>query len=105
MRAGRRFIAHCTSHPILDMPPTSTVLPDGRSATFSREVTEADLPTVSFIGRIEVDGEVLVSESTLRFRERFEIERDLARHGFHVTDVRDAPDRPGKEFVFLAQRA
>ena len=43
------------------------------------------------------------STSTLRFRERNELERDLSRHGFNVLDVRDAPDRPGKEMVFLTQ--
>ena len=42
------------------------------------------------------------STSTLRFRERDELERDLDRHGFDVLDVRDAPDRPGTEMVFVA---
>jgi hypothetical protein len=27
----------------------------------------------------------------------------LTATGFDVTDVRDAPDRPGKELVFIAQ--
>jgi hypothetical protein len=49
------------------------------------------------------DGEVLTSDSTLRFREREEAERDLVAHGYVVEDVRDAPDRPGREFVFLAR--
>jgi hypothetical protein len=43
------------------------------------------------------------STSTLRFRERNELERDLSRYGFNVLDVRDAPDRPGKEMVFMTQ--
>jgi SAM-dependent methyltransferase len=50
------------------------------------------------------DGEVLTSESTLRFRDRSDVEADLAAHGFVVEDVRDAPDRPGREFVFVAGR-
>ncbi|MEW1718228.1 class I SAM-dependent methyltransferase [Streptomyces sp. NPDC093109] len=50
------------------------------------------------------DGEVLTSDSTLRFRERDEVEADLVAHGFVVEDVREAPDRPGKEFVFVARR-
>ncbi|MFJ8673557.1 class I SAM-dependent methyltransferase [Streptomyces sp. NPDC093589] len=50
------------------------------------------------------DGQVLTSDSTLRFREREEVERDLAAHGYVVEDVRDAPDRPGREFIFLARR-
>ncbi|MER5374431.1 class I SAM-dependent methyltransferase [Streptomyces sp. NPDC002553] len=51
------------------------------------------------------DGQVLTSDSTLRFREREEVETDLIAHGFSVEEVRDAPDRPGKEFVFLARRS
>ncbi|MBO1330544.1 bifunctional 2-polyprenyl-6-hydroxyphenol methylase/3-demethylubiquinol 3-O-methyltransferase UbiG [Streptomyces sp. VRA16 Mangrove soil] len=50
------------------------------------------------------DGLELTSDSTLRFRERAEVERELTAHGFVVEDVRDAPDRPGKEFVFVARR-
>ncbi|MFI1935395.1 class I SAM-dependent methyltransferase [Streptomyces sp. NPDC020330] len=50
------------------------------------------------------DGQVLTSDSTLRFRERDEVVADLVAHGYVVHDVRDAPDRPGREFVFLAQR-
>ena len=50
------------------------------------------------------DGCTLTSDSTLRFRGRDEVEADLVAHGFTVDDVRDAPDRPGREFVFLARR-
>ncbi len=57
-----------------------------------------------FESRDPVAGHVLTSESTLRFRERSEIEGGLSSQGFVVDDIRDAPDRPGKEFVFLVQR-
>ncbi|XVV38864.1 class I SAM-dependent methyltransferase [Streptomyces sp. CA-100214] len=50
------------------------------------------------------DGEVLTSDSTLRFRDRAEVEADLTGRGFEVREVRDAPDRPGRELVFLARR-
>ncbi|WP_020494879.1 class I SAM-dependent methyltransferase [Sciscionella marina] len=50
------------------------------------------------------DGEVLTSDSTLRFRERAEVAESLRENGFRVDEVRDAPDRPGREFVFLAAR-
>ncbi|MEU1852471.1 class I SAM-dependent methyltransferase [Streptomyces sp. NPDC019990] len=50
-------------------------------------------------------GEVLTSESTLRFRERPEVETELLAQGYEVEDVREAPDRPGREFVFVARRA
>jgi hypothetical protein len=50
------------------------------------------------------DGEVLTSDSTLRFRERAEVLADLDRYGYLADEVRGAPDRPGREFVFIAQR-
>ncbi|MFJ6216842.1 class I SAM-dependent methyltransferase [Streptomyces sp. NPDC092296] len=50
------------------------------------------------------DGKVLTSDSTLRFRERDEVEAALAAQGFAVREVRGAPDRPGREFVFFALR-
>ncbi|MER6984137.1 class I SAM-dependent methyltransferase [Streptomyces carpinensis] len=50
------------------------------------------------------DGQVLTSDSTLRFHERDEIEADLADHGFVLRTVCDAPDRPGRELVFVALR-
>ncbi|UUU22918.1 class I SAM-dependent methyltransferase [Streptomyces sp. DSM 40750] len=49
-------------------------------------------------------GAALTSDSTLRFRERQDVEADLAAHGYVLEDVRDAPDRPGREFVFVACR-
>lgn len=48
------------------------------------------------------DGAVLTSDSTLRFRERDEVTRTLSAAGFVVEEVREAPDRPGREFVFVA---
>ena len=74
--------------------------------TSACEVTEVALPLVSFRTTFvfESDGETLVSRSTLRFRDREEITRALAEHGFGVREVRDAPDRPGLEWVFVAVR-
>jgi SAM-dependent methyltransferase len=51
------------------------------------------------------DGEVRISDSTLRFRDRHRVENLLATTGFTVAEVRDAPDRPGREFVFVAVAA
>jgi SAM-dependent methyltransferase len=48
------------------------------------------------------DGTVLTSDSTLRFRDRDEVAASLARAGFRLDEVRDAPDRPGRELVFVA---
>jgi len=50
------------------------------------------------------DGAVLTSDSTLRFRSRSELASSLAAAGLTVDEVRDAPDRPGREFVFIARR-
>jgi SAM-dependent methyltransferase len=49
------------------------------------------------------DGQILTSESTLRFRSRPEVELDLSEAGFIVEEVREAPDRPGRELVFVAR--
>jgi len=69
-------------------------------------VTEVRWPLVTFrwTYAFAADGQVLTSDSTLRFRERREVEADLVAQGFVVDDVRDAPDRPGREFVFVARR-
>ncbi|WP_327046634.1 class I SAM-dependent methyltransferase [Microbispora sp. NBC_01189] len=71
-----------------------------------REVTAVSLPLVSFRYTFEflADGTVVTSDSTLRFRDRDEVEASLLGNGFRVLDVREAPDRPGREFVFLARR-
>ena len=48
---------------------------------------------------------MLTSDSTLRFRSRDELATSLIAAGLVVDEVRDAPDRPGREFVFIARRA
>jgi hypothetical protein len=65
------------------------------------------LPFVSFRDtyRFRADGTVVTSDSTLRFRGRDELEASLVTAGYQVLDVRQAPDRPGREFVFIAGRA
>ncbi len=70
------------------------------------EVTDLSLPLVSFRSTVVFasDGEVLTSDSTLRFRERGEVEAALIAHGYAVDEVRGAPDRPGREFVFFGRR-
>jgi SAM-dependent methyltransferase len=71
------------------------------------QVTDVRDRLVSFESTFvfERDGSVLTSRSTLRFRERGEVEASLTSLGFQVRDVRGAPDRPGRELVFLAQRS
>lgn len=68
------------------------------------EVTSVTLPFVTFRSTMifHSDGVVLTSDSTLRFRTRDEIAESLRAAGFSLQHVRDAPDRPGMENVFLA---
>jgi SAM-dependent methyltransferase len=90
----------------LDTGPHVLDLPGVGKVEQRRVVTSTEAPFVSFryTYRFFSDGQVLTSDSTLRFRERDEVERTLAANGFTVLDVRDAPDRPGREFMFVAQR-
>jgi ubiquinone/menaquinone biosynthesis C-methylase UbiE len=69
------------------------------------ELTEVELPLVSFRHsfRFLDEGGVVTSDSTLRFRSRDEVAVSLAVAGFTVDEVRDAPDRPGRELVFIAR--
>jgi len=70
-----------------------------------RELLDVRLPFVSFRHTYRfADGTEIASDSTLRFRSREEVEQSLVACGFQVADVRDAPDRPGREFVFVAER-
>lgn len=68
------------------------------------ELMNVQLPLVSFRYTFvfREDGSVMTSESILRFRSQSEIAETLSRAGFTVESVRDAPDRPGLEFVFIA---
>jgi SAM-dependent methyltransferase len=70
------------------------------------EVTDVTGPLVSFRSTyvFASDGAVLASDTTLRFRERAELEAALVAHGYVVDEVRGAPDRPGRELVFFASR-
>ncbi|GIJ43322.1 methyltransferase [Virgisporangium aliadipatigenens] len=70
------------------------------------QVTDVSLPYVSFryTYTFAADGSTLTSDSTLRFRSRAEVAESLRDNGFTVVDVRDAPDRPGLEHVFVAHR-
>ena len=69
------------------------------------EVTEVLDDRVTFRWTFSFDdGFTLVSDSTLRFRGRDQVGDQLQTSGFVVVDVRDAPDRPGQEHVFVARR-
>jgi ubiquinone/menaquinone biosynthesis C-methylase UbiE len=70
------------------------------------EITESPL-TVTFRGTLvfERSNTTLVSSpETLRFREQDEISEHLESAGFTVDEIRDAPDRPGREWVYIARK-
>lgn len=50
------------------------------------------------------DGTTLTSDSTRRFWSRAEIEGSLRSAGYTLVDVHDAPDRPGREWIFIARK-
>jgi SAM-dependent methyltransferase len=83
-----------------------TEIPDVGTVESWVELVEVAGPLVTFRWHyvFAADGQQLTSRSTLRFRERQEVEEDLIAHGYVLKEVRDAPDRPGKEFVFVALR-
>ncbi|MFE3455006.1 class I SAM-dependent methyltransferase [Nonomuraea sp. NPDC059194] len=98
-RAWEEWAAADAAQVILDIPGSGLV-------EQRREVTDVSLPFVSFryTYRFLSDGVVVTSDSTLRFRSRDEVESSLIAHGYRVLDVREAPDRPGRELVFISER-
>jgi len=89
-----------------DTGPVTLDVPGVGPVEQRRQVTAVNLPLVSFrcTYTFLADGAVITSDSTLRFRGRDELESSLAAQGYRVLDVRDAPDRPGREFVFITER-
>lgn len=77
---------------VTDWVQVTDVADDGERVTF-------ESPNI-----FEADGTTIISNSTLRFRSRAAIEESLEATGFTVEEVRDAPDRPGRELVFVARR-
>jgi SAM-dependent methyltransferase len=67
-------------------------------------IGDGELVTFESPNIFEADGTVITSRSTLRFRSREALTRSLRAAGFAIDDVRDAPDRPGRELVFVARR-
>jgi hypothetical protein len=72
----------------------------------SVELVDVSLPLVSFrwTFRFHADGAALTSDSTLRFRGKDELVESLHVAGYVVNAIRDAPDRPGREFAFVTSR-
>ena len=88
------------------MTRSTTEVPGVGPVTDWIQVTEVDGELVTFESPtvFESDGTVITSRSTLRFRSRASLDASLRGGGFIVDEVRDAPDRPGRELVFIARR-
>ena len=89
-----------------DATRSTTDIPGVGRVTDWVQVTDVDGDLVTFESpnAFEADGTVITSVSTLRFRSPTDFEAALAGSGFIVEEVRDAPDRPGRELVFVARR-
>jgi SAM-dependent methyltransferase len=84
-----------------------TVVPGVGAVQAWHELLDVRGDLVSFRSTVafDSDGAVLTSDSTLRFRHRDEVTASLAAAGYVVDELRQAPDRPGRELVFIARRA
>lgn len=71
---------------------------------YTVSLLDVSLPFVRFRSSYHFanDDRVLVSDSTLRFRDLEELRGSLHSAGFRLAEVRDAPDRPGCEYVVVA---
>lgn len=89
----------------VDKGPIVRAVPGVGEVEQRRDVTRVAVPYVSFRHSFRFVGEArtITSESTLRFRNRDEIEQSLSDVGFRILEVLDAPDRPGFEDVFIAE--
>jgi len=84
---------------------TVTEVPGYGSIRHWVQLTGVDLPLVRFEAVRVFGDQTLTSTSTLRFRTEEEVATSLSACGYEVREVREAPDRPGRELVFLAVRA
>lgn len=69
------------------------------------DLLDVQLPFVTFRHTFvfQKDGAIITSDSTLRFRSKSEVMDSLSGADLYVENIRDAPDRPGLEFVFVAR--
>lgn len=70
------------------------------------ELAGVSWPLVSFRTRFvfSSDGAAATSTSTVRFWEADELTASLTAADLVVETIRDAPDRPGQEMVFVARK-
>lgn len=67
------------------------------------ESVEGEIVNFTGVTIFGSDGTRVNETSTLRFRSRGALTHSLEQAGFVVDEIRDAPDRLGREFVFIAR--
>lgn len=67
------------------------------------ECVDGDLVHFTHTYIYEEVNKTITSHSTLRFRTKDEIVQSLSDTGYSVLDIRDAPDRPNLEWVFICK--
>ena len=90
-----------------DRAPVTRAGPEVGTVEQTIDLIEGAPPFVTFEIRyrfLDRDDGVRSSRSTLRFRDREDLDSSLDRAGFDVIEVRDAPDRPGLEWVYVCRR-
>lgn len=87
-------------------PPRTLNVEGIGDVTVTTTVGQVEPPFVAFthLYRFHETNETIGSRSRLRFHTEPEITSALKAAGFTVDDVRDAPDRPGREWVFIASK-
>lgn len=85
-------------------PPRSLNVEGIGDVTVTTTVGQVEPPFVAFthLYRFHATNETIGSRSRLRFHTETEITSALEAAGFTVDAVRDPPDRPGREWVFIA---
>ncbi len=70
------------------------------------ELQSVRLPHVSFKWTwfFHDTNATISSDSTIVFRSKSQLTNNLSAAGFSVEDIREAPDRPAKEMVFVARK-
>lgn len=96
-RAWEGWTREATHH-VVDVPGVGEVEDWVEVTRVDDELVTFESPTI-----FRADGARYESTTTLRFRPLSAIATALEATGFAVREVRDAPDRPGREWVVLAE--
>ncbi|ACQ82194.1 Methyltransferase type 12 [Beutenbergia cavernae DSM 12333] len=101
--AWRRWTREAT-HAVVDVPGVGEVESWNDGTDVEEDRGPGTYVTFRGVVRFASDGAELRSTSTLWFRGRELLDASLEAAGFVVDEVRDAPDRPGLEFVYVTHR-